>query len=475
MKLESQGEIMTLQTPLKIEDKTKYVLEEIKRAYRKDNRPWILGYSGGKDSTTTLQLVWDAISALPPNERVKHIYVISSDTLIETPLIKDYLLENVGKINTQAQQSSLPISSRILYPRENDTFWINLLGRGYPAPQQRFRWCTNRLKINTSTDFIQSQISKVGEVVIVLGTRIQESDSRAGIMRKLEIKNSIFSRSNQFSAALAYSPIRSWSSWDVWQYLMKNENPWGGDNQKLAQMYRDAEGECPFVVDDKSPPCGTSRFGCWVCTLVQTDKSLSALIDSGHDWLQPLLEYRDYLVRFHDPRLKEYVRDHKIRRGQVLFKKNYDGEIIRGPFYLWFRKALLHFLLKTEKKVRESGPDQTFELIGRNELDEIRRIWRTEEGDWDDSLPIIYDKVYNDIYWSADDNNPFNRIDREKLNELSGKYKVPERLVTKLIDLELQTQGMAIRHSIFKRMDKIFKEEWRPLEEIIEENRRSKR
>ena len=450
-----------------IKTKTRNTIDEIKTAYKMDQRPWILGYSGGKDSTTTLQLVWTALSELSPEERTKHVYVISSDTMVETPLIKEYLIENHQKIDGAAQKDNLPITSTLLFPIIDESFWVNLIGRGYPAPQQRFRWCTNRLKIKTSTRFIQDQISAVGEVVIVLGTRIQESDSRAAVMKRMDIKDSIFARNNQFSAAFSYSPIRDWSVWDVWQYLMRNENPWGGDNQKLAQMYRDAEGECPFVVDDKSPPCGNSRFGCWICTLVETDQSLKSLIESGLDWLKPLLNYRNYVVRFHDPVLKTYVRDYKLKRGQVLFKKNYEGEIIRGPYYLWFRKALLLYLLWTEKQARALGPDPNFELIQRDELRKIREVWRTEEQDWDDSLPKIYKQIYNDVYWSKDDNNPFNRYDKQILAKLSEKHQVPEQLVAKLIDLELQTQGMSIRHSIFSNMEKIFNEEWRSEEEFL--------
>jgi len=166
---------------------------------------------------------------------------------------------------------------------------------------------------------------------------------------------------------------------------------------------------------------------------------------------------------------EEKIREYKLRRGVVLFKKNYQGEIIRGPYKFEFRKMLLEDLLITQKKVRELGPDPDIELISKDELQRIRQIWRTEEGDWEDSVPIIYKKVFNDTYWTADDNNPFNRYDKEQLDALSQKHGVPERLVTKLIDLELQTQGMSVRHSIYKRMDKIFREEWRSEEEIIEE------
>ncbi len=463
------------QAILTIPAKAQEAIDEIKSAYQRDNRPWILGYSGGKDSTATLQLVWQALIELPKEKRVKPIYVISSDTLVENPIIKAYLIENQDKINQEARKKGLPITADLLKPIINDTFWVNLIGRGYAVPNQRFRWCTNRLKIKTSTRFIKTKISKNGEVVIVLGTRKKESSVRAAVMKKLRIRNNIFSRSYQFSGANTFAPIRDWELWDVWQYLMQVVNLWGGDNKKLAQMYKNAEGECPFVIDDKSPPCGNSRFGCWVCTLVETDKSVESLIESGLTWLQPLLDFRNYLVRFHDPQLKPYVRDYKIRRGQALFKKNYPGELIRGPYYFWFRKALLYYLLWTEKWTRMLGPDPNIELISIQELERIRQIWRTEEGDWEDSVPIIYNKMYDDIYWTIDDNNPFNRLDRKKLSILSKKSEIPERLVMKLITLELQTQGMSFRSSIFKKMDKIFREEWRSEEEILEEYKTRKK
>ena len=64
------------------------LLDEIKYVYQSDNRPWIIGYSGGKDSTTVVELVYEMLQALKPQERHKTVYIISSDTLIENPLIK---------------------------------------------------------------------------------------------------------------------------------------------------------------------------------------------------------------------------------------------------------------------------------------------------------------------------------------------------------------------------------------------------
>ena len=47
----------------------------IRAVYTADDRPWVIGYSGGKDSTCALQLIWSAVSALPEDERRKEIFV----------------------------------------------------------------------------------------------------------------------------------------------------------------------------------------------------------------------------------------------------------------------------------------------------------------------------------------------------------------------------------------------------------------
>lgn len=52
--------------------------QQIQSVYLGDSRPWVLGYSGGKDSTTALQLIWTALSKLPRESLTKPVYVISS-------------------------------------------------------------------------------------------------------------------------------------------------------------------------------------------------------------------------------------------------------------------------------------------------------------------------------------------------------------------------------------------------------------
>ncbi|MDE3068985.1 MAG: hypothetical protein KGJ60_15750 [Verrucomicrobiota bacterium] len=56
------------------------IRQDIAEAYQADDRPWVIGFSGGKDSTALLQLAYSALKRLPPDNRKKHIYVVCTDT-----------------------------------------------------------------------------------------------------------------------------------------------------------------------------------------------------------------------------------------------------------------------------------------------------------------------------------------------------------------------------------------------------------
>src|SRR5437660_1741126 len=139
--------------------------EEVQRIYLADHRPWVVGYSGGKDSTATLQLVWYSLADLPPDKRKKPVYVIASDTFVETPLIVDYINDNLEAINRAAKEQSMPFEAHKVTPEIRDTFWVNLIGRGYPPPSTKFRWCTDRMKIQPANKFILDRVAEFGEVI----------------------------------------------------------------------------------------------------------------------------------------------------------------------------------------------------------------------------------------------------------------------------------------------------------------------
>ncbi len=424
-----------------------------------------------KTPQLVLQLIFYAISELPPEKRSKPIHVIATDTLVETPVMVDIVNNSLNRVATKAKELNLPIITHRLKPVIADSFWVNLLGKGYPAPSQRFRWCTERLKINPSNRFITEHLSKHGEVVLILGVRRQESATRAQVISLYEIPNSLLSRHSTFSGAFVYTPIKEWSVNDVWSYLLQVPSPWGNENRDLVALYKTAQGECPLVVDETTPTCGNSRFGCWVCTLVNEDKSLSALIDAGETWLQPLLDIHDLLVKTQDPWNKHIYRDYKRKDGRVWFKSDGSGTITRGPYTLDFRKQLLATLLKAQICIDNSKHSVC--LVSHKELFEIRRLWLSKESDWEDSVPKIYQEITGkELEWIHDDIG-FSLKDKIRLQEICIKNDVPLRLVMKLLDAAIQSKGMTRRASIHKKINQVFSAEWRSEEEVLLEKKRS--
>ena len=116
-----------------------------------------------------------------------------------------------------------------------------------------------------------------------------------------------------------------------------------------------------------------------------------------------------------------------------------------------------------QKEVQENGPDPNEMLIRPEELLEIRRIWLSENADWEDSVKNIYLDVYGDerpIAWARADVTTLRAEDAALLKEHCQTDDVPWQLVARLIDLERDMQGMTKRANIFAKIDRIFKEDW---------------
>jgi DNA sulfur modification protein DndC len=444
--------------------------EEIRELYMADEVPWILGYSGGKDSTATLQLVWTSLAGIPANQRTKIIHVISTDTLVENPVVAAWVSKSLAIMNSAAAAQSLPIRTHRLTPDVASTFWVNLIGRGYPAPRNKFRWCTERLKIRPSNTFINKMVKSSGEAILVLGTRKAESTRRASNMKKHE-KGRVRERlspNSSLPGSLVYSPIEDWTNDDVWFCLMQQKNPWGYNNRDLLGMYAgaSADGECPLVVDSSTPSCGDSRFGCWVCTLVEQDKSMTAMIqnDAEKDWMMPLLDLRNDLdFRGKGPggdpgSTDRHLRDYRRMTGGVDIMKN--GEVIPGPYLQSIREQWLAKLLKAQTEVRKRGPEDVshIELITLEELQEIRRIWVVDKHELEDSLPRIYEEATGTAYPGAplDDDLVLGASEMAHLSEICEGDRLHYELSRELLSLTRQQRNSARRAGLFEKFDKAF-------------------
>lgn len=434
-------------------------LAAIQETYLQDMRPWVIGFSGGKDSTATLQLVWRAISEIPLERRTKPVFVISSNTLVETPAIVSYIRNTMISIEKYATEAGINITAQIVEPIISDSFWVNLIGRGYPAPSSKFRWCTERLKINPADRFIREQVARFGEVVLALGVRTAESATRAQVMSLRKIAGTRLRTHLKLAGALVFAPIEDWTTSDVWSYLLQNaKTPWGTDNNDLAAMYRTADAECPLVVDTTTPSCGNSRFGCWVCTVVTKDKSMEAMVDSGHSWMESLLAIRDELSDTQRPERRESVRTARKLDGRILLK-NAGNELALGPYTFEYSKALLAKILKTQKELPQEAGD--FELITDAELLEIRRIWRFDRHDWEDSVPRIYESSMGKRWFSISDATADSLEDAEIIEKTAIENDLEPQMLRMLIDTERRAYGHRRRSEIMSKLSKVLDRDWR--------------
>ena len=198
------------------------LMETIQNLYLSDDIPWVIGYSGGKDSTAALQLVWMSIEGLPVEQRKKPIHVMNTDTLVESPVVSKWVEKSLEAMRNAASEKHLPIIPERLIPDYNNTFWVNLIGRGYPFPRMKYRWCTDRLKIQPVNSFIKNKIAEHGEVILVLGTRKAESSRRNQTMTNLEKKRvrELLSPNPTLANELVFSPLEAWTDDDVWVFLM---------------------------------------------------------------------------------------------------------------------------------------------------------------------------------------------------------------------------------------------------------------
>ena len=438
------------------------LLKTIQELYLSDDIPWMVGYSGGKDSTAAVQLVWFALQQLPENlRRRKKVFIMNTDTLVESPIVSKWVSTSLEYMNRN--KNDLPIETVQLTPKFDNTFWVNLIGRGYPFPRMKYRWCTDRLKIQPVNNFIKEKIAEHGEIILVLGTRKQESARRNRTMSNLEKKRirELLSPNPTLANELVFSPMEDWSDDDVWSFLMQYKNPWGYSNMDLLTMYRGAtaDNECPLQLDKTTPSCGKSRFGCWVCTMVDKDKSMEAMIanDQEKEWMTALMDFRN---EFGDESQDRERRS--FRRMNGALQGNY-GRLFHGPYTKKTRDTWLEQLLNIQKDINLHGPAEfkDLELIRVEELRAIRRIWVNEKHEFDDSLPRIYKKVmgkeFDDPEWLHYEN--FGELEWDLLKnvceELYPKEKLLFEAAYSLVDIENKASGLNQRKGIIDEINAI--------------------
>lgn len=345
----------------------KKIRQEIAEEYAAPHQhPWVIGFSGGKDSTLVTHLVFEHLLDIPRSERTRDVHIVANDTLVESPLVVSHLREVTSDIREAAEAFGLPVTVTITSPEPDKSFWVNLIGRGYPPPNRTFRWCTDRMKIQPTSKYIREQASATGQVILLLGVRRTESATRASTVARYD-NGERLNRHNDLIECMVFRPIVEMSTKEVWEVLALSDPPWGGSHARLIKLYSDATGgECPVMTQkNEVAACGTSssRFGCWTCTVVDKDRSLEGFVESGFAEFGPLLDFRDWIASIRNDPSRRMARR---RTGQVTITN--EGVFVPGPFTPAARREILNRLLKLQAEVERS-------LITDEELDLIHSIW----------------------------------------------------------------------------------------------------
>jgi DNA sulfur modification protein DndC len=229
-----------------------------------------------------------------------------------------------------------------------------------------------------------------------------------------------------------------------------------------------ADGECPLVIDDSTPSCGDSRFGCWVCTLVEQDKSMAAMIqnDVEKEWMLPLLELRNSLdfrggsdLSLNPEDTDRHLRDFRRMTGAVQVMDS--GREIPGPYTQEARETWLRRLLAAQMHIRRTGPEEvrTLDLIAKDELQEIRRIWVMDKHELEDRLPGIYREVTGEEFPGKplDDDLVLGEAEMATLLQICGGDVLHYELTRELLSLTRQQRSMGRRAGLFEQLEKAFK------------------
>ena len=436
--------------------KVENIIEELKDQYLEQdrfNRPWIIGFSGGKDSTVLLTLVWIALSELKKENVAlsRKVYVVCNDTMVENPVIEEYVTNVLNKIRISAKEQELPISVHTTTPELEDSFWCCVIGKGYPAPNNSFRFCTEKMKIKPTSNFIINQVAADGEAIVLIGTRRSESQQRAKSVSKHEILGHRLSKHPLNANTYTYAPIKELMLEEVWWIINAIPSPWGFDNKILFKIYADASAddyECPTVVtDDKHRTCGQSRFGCWICTVVKEDKSMSSLIKTGVKWMKPLLEFRNRLV---ENRNVSELRCSTRRNGQIAVDETGHN---MGNYTMDYRIQLLKELLQIQKDTQEYR--SSIDLITTQELIAIQVIWYR-----DGNFTKTVNDIYNEIYGYNIPNDEIGREERLLLERCCSNEHF--QLINQLLALQknkvLLMRKYGLQTDLENRLESFIKE-----------------
>ncbi len=302
---------------------------------------WVVTYSGGKDSTTVAILSSLFLMANPQYD--VRLEVVYSDTLLELPPLRQTADAMMTHMRSSFKCAGLSARVRVVSPPVQDRFWVRLLGRGYPPPGPRFRWCTHRLKIQPANALLDADGKH--DNAILTGVRYGESANRDQNL-KLSCatggecgQDYWYFKGPDGSDRSYYAPIVKWRTCKVWDFLVFVAPALGWPTNRLFALYGNQD----------------LRFGCWTCSLVRRDRTMEDIMRRpGMEHLAELHAFRNEVIA-------------KCRETQNRIQR--PGGRLGAAVKVEVRRELLQDLLSLQKKLK-------MPLVTPEEVAAIRREWR---------------------------------------------------------------------------------------------------
>lgn len=247
-------------------------------------RPLAVAYSAGKDSSCVGVLVTEAArQAKAAGKPVPPILFTHARTGVDNPAMDMVAQAEIERIRQYAEEHDLPIRVDIAEPSLNDSWAVRIIsGRALPTfANSATRDCSISWKITPQKRQRKKafkELKACGDPVVLMGTRYEESTSRAARMsQRGELDTTTWTETvmNPKTGKVLrtedrLSPIAFWTQEDVWTFLSElssGERRGYTDAKELWDVYRDGgNSSCVVVSDDimkaNAKACG-ARFVIW--------------------------------------------------------------------------------------------------------------------------------------------------------------------------------------------------------------------
>ena len=359
------------------------------RHYGERYEDWCISYSGGKDSSATVAFVmWAIKNNLIP--KPKNLYVLYADTGMElTPLwaTADRFLE---ELRTQG------VDARRVLPPLDDRFYVYMLGRGVKPPSNRFRWCTERIKIKPMEAELKRVPGDTGKKFLqITGVRQGESavrDARIAVScstKDGECGQGWFQSQPSEHIADTLAPLVHWRQCFVWDWLYE---AWSDIYVQRVLGFKNGTGHHYDYLGDIAVAYGgdEGRTGCIACNLASRDVALDTVVrDPKWAHLEPLTEIKPLYAEITKAKWRLRKRTPEtLKDGKSLAK---NGQRL-GPLTMEARAYALERLLDIQRRAGIVLIDPEMEA-------RIRELWALNtwpdkwEGGLDDPNNVVGDEA----------------------------------------------------------------------------------